>query len=220
MAIKSFLSRAAAGTAARATSLVPLQKRLSAVESQLRKTDSKLNSIDQAMVKKVQSRDDAESALELSVDNEATAENRLARSTSDRDKASSKSDLRAAEKLSKRNRSARDKADRDISKLAVKRSAAKNKVDQVSDKVDRLRLQLAASKAAAPTRLTTARRKGLKIAKASPAKIRSAREKARKAKTNFDQARAEFTTAKNELFGITGKKSRGIRKKRRRNKFN
>lgn len=214
MAIKSFLSRAAAGTAARATSLVPLATRLKSSQAKLKSSMTLVADLKSQIATKERTRGDADNALKLSVDNEALAENRFTAAITDRDKASATSDLRTAENLSKRNRSTIQKADRKIAKMSVKLSAATRRQNQLIEQTDRLERQLKASAAAAPTRITVARHTGVRLVKASPAKIRAARKKVETAKKGFDSARADF-------FQLTdsGRKPKSFGSKRRRNKF-
>lgn len=152
VAIKRLLARTSVGVA----SLIPLRTRRNATQKSLNATKGKVAGIQAKVDSAERDIGNAEIALELSVTNEADAENRVAQAASDRDEIAGKSDLKRAEKLSIRNRNVIRKTEKKLSKQSAKLSTAKSKQAQQVSALERIDTQLAAAKAAGPTRVSRA----------------------------------------------------------------
>lgn len=156
------MKRFFAGVEAKTKSMVPLEKRLSATQKKIQWLETNQRRIRSEIATEEAAIGSYTNAVELAVTAEARAENRLAAATSERDKASARVDLKNAEKLANQSRKRITKSDKKIAKLKSQLtpliSRSKLRAKEAAD----LKVQMAAKKAAGPTRtarlITTAKK--------------------------------------------------------------
>ena len=172
MGIKSFL----AGAEAKGRSLVPLDRRLKAADNRFNQSTARLVRIKAKIAAQDLIIANASNALELSVSNEASAENRIANATGARETAAAKSDLTSAEKLSAKSRKTIEKAEWKLKPLNADLKATRERQSARAVESANLSEQLKAQRAAGPTRLEKAK-SATSRAKTRLQKVRTATSK-------------------------------------------